>query len=641
MTRVLALLSVLFLMSLFMATPGTAQAVRPVPYPVMEGPRFERAIENGTRTRTGHPGPNYWLNTATYDMDVVLSPDTRTVRATSVVTYTNASPDTLRVLPVHLRQNLHAEGVVRNRPQALTGGVHLGTVSVNDAPLVERTSARQPGYVVNGTRMTLVPAEPVLPGQTVRLGFTWSFEVPGPGAPRMGTDGEMFFVAYWYPQLAVYDDVKGWNAEAYMGNGEFYMGFADYDVRITAPDGWLVGATGVLSNPDDVLTDAARDRLRRAASEPDVVHVVTESDLASGTATRTSDEGHLTWHFRAERVRDFSFASSNRYLWDATHADTGDGGTSMIHALYRPEAAVWQRSAEFGRYSIEFLSRQLGLPYPYPHMTAVEGVVGGGMEFPMMTHIGGSRSDRALFGVTFHEIAHMWFPMIVGSNEKAFTWMDEGLTSFNTNEATADFWGVDAWNPAGQGYYRIAGTGDEVEPMRHGDQYPLDGAARGLASYSKPAVALHALRGMIGDERFYEAYQEYARRWAYRHPQPYDLFNTFEDVLGRDLDWFWTPLFFETWTLDHAVESVTSGPGGVVVRVADRGLTPYPAHVRVTYDDDMTIEMAISADFWLEGSRLEEVTFQPGRVVRVEIDPDGFAPDVDRSNNVWTASPVR
>ena len=254
----------------------------------------------------------------------------------------------------------------------------------------------------------------------------------------------------------------------------------------------------------------------------------------------------------------------------------------------------------------------------------------------MMTHIGGARSDRGLFGVTFHEIGHMWFPMIVGENEKNFTWMDEGLTSFNTSEATADFWDVDAWSPRAQSYYRIAGTGDEVEPMRHGDRYPLDTPARGIASYNKPAVALNALRSMVGNDAFYRAYREYAHRWAFKHPQPYDLFNTFNDVLGQDLDWFWTTMFFETWTLDQAIGDVESGRQGVVVRIDDLGLSPFPSPVRVTYSDGRTVEKEVPVSVWLGGARTAELTFPAGSVSKVEIDPSLALPDVDRENNVWT-----
>jgi hypothetical protein len=328
------------------------------------------------------------------------------------------------------------------------------------------------------------------------------------------------------------------------------------------------------------------------------------------------------------------------YVWDATRALVGDrdgNGTedyAAIYAFYRPGTTSWERSAEFARFSIEHLSKMI-FPYPYPHMTTVEGIIGGGMEYPMITLIGGARNDNSLFGVTYHELGHMWFPMVVGQDEKTFTWMDEGLTSFNTNEGRGEFFDVEAWDPKWQGYYRFAGTGQEVESMRHADEYPLGTAARGIASYSKPAVSLHALRGIAGEERFKDAYREYARRWMYKHPQPYDLFNTFEDQLGEDLDWFWTSMFFETWTLDQSIGKVEESATEISVTVADRGLTPMPAPVRVTYEDGHIEERLVPVATWLGGEREAELSFPPGTVTSVEIDPDKYLPDVDRDNNTW------
>ena len=615
-----------------LVSPVAAQTARPVPYPVIPNPKFERAAENGTRSTSGQPGASYWMNETDYTIHASLSPSTNMVRGSEKIVYTNHSPDDLSTVVVHLHQNLHKEGVVRNRPQKLTGGLHLSSASFNGNELLERSSPREVGYRINGTRMYITLPEPIKSGTSAEFEFSWSFEVPEAGAPRIGQDGEIYFVGYWFPQIAVYDDVNGWSGDAYMGNGEFYADFGTYNVSITVPEQYVVGATGNLVNADEVLTAQTANRLKQAKSTDDVIRVVTEEDL--GKATKTSPTGSLTWNFQAEGVRDFAFATSDNYLWDATRAKLPDGSFKDIFAFYRPEMKVWSRSAEFARFTIEFMSDMI-LPYPYPHMTTAEGVIGGGMEFPMITHIGGGRNDQSLFGVTFHEIGHMWFPMIVAQDEKENTWMDEGLTSFNTAEGSATFWNQNSWVQERQGYYRIAGTGDEVEPMRHGDQYPLDGGARGLASYNKPAVALHALRGIVGQEAFSKSYKEYANRWAFKHPQPYDLFNTFNDVLGKDYDWFWTTMFFETWTLDQSIASVDESNAGVVVTVEDLGLSAFPAVVSVTYSNGDVATATIPVSEWHSGSRSAKLTFKAGSVARVEIDRDQFFPDVDRANNVW------
>ena len=611
---------------------------RPVPYPVLLPPSFEEAIEQGTRTTTGEPGPNYWTNTADYDIQVALSPGSRMLRGHETVRYRNNSPDTLEQILVHLRQNLHKEGAIRNRAQQITGGVQVASVSVGGQPLLE--NAGPAGYAVNGTVMTIRPSEPVSPGSEVELAFAWSFEVPEAGAPRMGQDGEVFFLGYWYPQLAVYDDVAGWVADPYMGNGEFYMGYGAYDVAITVPEGWLVSATGTLQNPGDVLSGVVQERLAEAARTRGVISIVGEDEREAGTSTATDPSGTLTWRFHADRVRDFAFGTSDEYLWDATSAAAGDRDgdgrpdSAMIHAHYRPDATTWERSAEFAQFSIEHLSEML-MPYPYPHMSTVEGLIGGGMEYPMLTLIGGARDEQSLFGVTYHEISHMWLPMVVGQNEKAYAWMDEGTTSFNANEGVSDFFDVNAWSPNRQFYYQIAGTEYEREPMRHADEYPYGTPARVIASYSKPAIALYALRGILGEETFMKAYREYVRRWSYKHPLPYDLFNTFEEGAGQDLDWFWTSMFYETWTLDQAVTDVAE-EDSVLVTVEDLGLVPMPASIRVTYTDGSVEDQTVPVERWLRGARRVTVPFKPGAVEKVEIDPEGFLPDVHRENNVLT-----
>lgn len=622
--------SVLLLACFWASVPvfGQSNAERPVPYPVLLPAPFADAVEAGTRTESGEPGPNYWVNTAEYDFDAVVSPSTKMLRGTGQIRYVNASPDTLTRLYVHLRQNIYAEGAVRNTALQVTGGMHLSELLLDGRPLVE--TRRGVGYSIENTVMEIRPPSPIGPGDDVVLGMAWSFEIRSEGrAPREGTDGEVFYLGYWYPQMAVYDDVQGWDVDPFRQWAEFYMDHADYDVRITVPEGWLVTATGELQNTEDVLAPFVRERLVRAAESHEPIAVVAAGERKA--ATVASGSGTLTWHFRAERVRDFAFGTSDQYVWDATYARTGEG-RSMIHAFYRPGTASWERAAEFGQYAVEFLS-DLIIPYPYPHMTSVEGVVGGGMEYPMITIMGGNRTPRSLFGVTVHEISHMWFPMIVGSQETDFSWMDEGLTTFNTREAADAFWPEEEpWQP-NTGYFSLAGSGEEIEVMRHGD---LFSSVRTLvtASYDKTGRILHALRGLVGEDDFRRAYRTYAERWAFKHPYPYDFFNTFEDVLGRELDWFWQPLFFETWTLDQAIARVDVGAN--TVTIDDRGLVPMPVLLRATYDDGRTEEVRIPVEEWLDGSRSHTAQLPEGAVQRVEIDPDGYLPDVERTNNVWT-----
>lgn len=656
----------LVLVALVAFSAPAALAQRVLPYPVMPTPQFRQAVANETRTATGAPGPNYWQNQADYDLRARLDAEAQTLSASGTITYTNNSPDSLAHLVLKLRQNVHAPGVPRNRPVAVTGGLTLSRLAVDGADLADASVAETPGsyggsadpgsYVIQGTVLTLGLPDPLAPGETVSLDLDWSYPIPpDTGAFRQGTDGEVFYVGYWYPQVAVYDDVYGWHTDPYLGMGEHYMGYGDYTVSFDAPADMLVYATGELTNPEAVLSDRTRDRLASATRGDDVVHVVTEAER--GSALRPGTDGRLVWTFEADDVRDVAIAASAAYVWDATHArvdQDGDGRPEavLINALYRPGTASWERSAEFGKFAIEHLSGMLW-PYPWPHMTAVEGIIGGGMEYPMMTLIGGARTDPSLFSVTYHEIGHMWFPMMVGTNEKAFTWMDEGLTSFNTNEGIAAFFDgsaenrpkIEAWDRRRQAYYFLAGTGFAVEPMRHNDRYPIGGGTRGVdpvggsartvASYSVPAVALHAIEGIYGEDAFFDAYREYGRRWRNQHPYPYDLFNTFEDRLGDDLDWLWTPIFFDTWTVDHAVARVDAAGGTVSVTIEDRGMAPMPAPVQVTYADGRTERQTVPVQTWLSGETSTTLSFPAGSVARVEVNPETFTLDADPSNNVY------
>ncbi len=617
---------------------------RPIPYPVVESPGFVRAVARGTRTRTGEPGPRYWQQFAKYTLRADLTPGTGLLRGNANITYYNRSPDSLPTIVVRLYPNLNAPDAVRNRRVPVTEAVHLSRVALNGIVLraIETTDTTTIGYSVDGTVVTLRPRRAVQSGDSTTLEFTWSYPVQPVPNPRTGQDREVFHLAYWYPQVAVYDDVNGWDRDQYLGRAEFYMGYADYDVALTLPSGWLVSATGELTNAPQVLPNAIRQRLARARQNDEVVNVVTAGERRAGTSTLRGNR--LTWRFTARNVRDFAWNASNRYVWDATHAIVPSGtdrdavDTVLINALYRPGTRSWERAAEFARHSLEFLSQALW-PYPYPQMTLVEGIISGGMEYPMLTLIGAGRTPRtprSLYSVTAHEIAHMWFPMAVGSNERHFMWMDEGLATFVQGDAMASFFPdlprdslrVDRYIP-------LARTGNDVDLMRHGDLYDSE-RARSVAGYDKPSVVFRALRAMMGEEQFRGALREYGQRWSNRHPQPWDLFNTFNTVGGRRLDWFWRSWFYENWRLDQAIASVAPDGRDLVVTIEDRGLVPMPVWLGITRTNGMIERLDIPVEVWLTGRKSYVARVRDGDTVRsLEIDPGRFFPDIDRTNQRW------
>ncbi len=653
-TRILALAATVwipfFAPPALVAQDGDVTLERPLPAPVVTPSFFDRAVDRGWRSKDGSPGHGYWQQGASYEIRARLEPDSGRVEGHVRILYASNAPARYRSLWLHLHQNLHKEGVRRNEATEVTGGIQVSNVRVDGEAVEEGDPNQGPAYRIDGTLMELRPAEGMQQGDTVEVEMDFAFTVPQNGAGRMGhSDREMYFIAYWFPKIGVLDDLRLWDAEPYLGNAEFYDDFADYEVELTVPAGWTVMATGELLNPGQVWSPLTRERLAAAAVADTLVVIAGRADRDAGTITEAGSDGWLTYRFRADSVRDFAWTASNVQHWYATSAVVpdrdGDGAEDrvLIHSFFRPERApLWEEQWLYGKQSIEHHSRYTGFSYPWPHMTSVEGdgIIGGGMEFPMMTIIGPyrDRSAQDLFNVTSHEIAHMWIPMIVGTNEKRHAWMDEGATTFLEDESKMEYWpGVDHHRVEATSYLRVAAAGLEQSMMRHGDYYE-PGPGYGIASYSKPATLMAALRDLLGRDVWEEAYRTFIAEWAYKHPTPWDFFNTFERVAGRDLDWFWTSFYYETWTLDHAVEHVENrATGGALVVVEDQGFVPYPAQVRIRTSSGRLIEHSIPVEYWLEGhTRFEiEVPAAAGSVTRVEVDPEGLVPDVDRDNNIW------
>lgn len=626
-------------------TPAAAAPVqRAIPAPMRPPAFFRQAMERRTRTVDGSPGASYWQNWSTYDVEARLDPETGRVTGSVSIRYENRSPYRLPGVFLHLHQNLHTEGAARNEAQEITGGMVLNRVSVDGRMVSAGDPAGGPAYEVEGTVLSLRLFEPLEPGDTVTVNVGWENVLPQNGAGRMGhSDREMYFAAYWFPKMAVFDDLRGWDAQPYLGGAEFYDGFGDYTLSLSVPSGWTAMATGQLQNPDEVFSARTVQRLAEAATSDERVVVASTEELAAGTVTTAGSDGWLTYRFVADSVRDVAWTTSNVQRWDATSAVVAEDRVA-IHSFWREDRApLWAEQWLYGKQSIEFHSEYTGLAYPWPHMTSVEGadIIGGGMEFPMMMLIGPytDQPPQDLFNVTSHEIAHMWIPMIVGTNEKRYAWMDEGSTSFLENQSRMALWpGVDHHRVEAQTYLAVAAAGLEQSMMRHGDWYE-PGPGYGVASYPKPAALMVALRELVMDpERWVEAYRTFIDEWAWKHPTPWDFFNTFERFAERDLDWFWTSFYEETWRLDHAVDRVeTRTDGSVVIHVVDRGDAPFPAVVRIRTAGEGVIERRVEVDHWLAGNTTAriELPASVGRVSRVELNPSGYAPDADRTNDFW------
>jgi hypothetical protein len=563
-----------------------------------------------------------------YEIEASLDPATSRVAGRETITLHNTSPDTLSQIVMRLYQNYFTPRVERHDYITdLTDGVTIERLAVNGTVIRLDDRTR---YRLDERIATITPPAPVLPGQSAKIEVAWRFTVPDVDTAvrgqRMGRYGNRLYqVAQWYPQVAMYDDLRGWDTDQYLGNAEFYNQFGSFDVKITVPSGWLVGATGDLQNSGEVLSRRSRDRLALAMQVDTTVLVVRANERGTGTAS----SGSLTWHFKAPLVNDFAFATSRDYLYEATHATIPGKGKIPIHVLYLPEHTRYRslNTAQFARQALEQHSSWL-FPYEFSQSTIADGPETG-MEYPMIIFNGSS------LGVTTHETAHQWLPMVVGSNETRYGFMDEGFVGYITSFATAAITRapVDP-RSIGSGYRRVAGSELEATMM-----WPADygGPYSTTATYSKAPVALHALGGIVGDSAVRRALAEYAAAWKYKHPSPWDFFFSMNRSLGRDLGWFWYGWFFSTGTFDQAIESVRTEGAQAVITIRDKADLAMPVIMRLTFDRGVVETVTVPAEAWFPGSRsyVARVPLR-GRSLRgIVLDPENRFQDLDTSDNRW------
>lgn len=619
----------------------------PVYPPVIPPSGYLDAIAAGTRSVEGRPGERYWQQRTDYRIAVEVEPETARLTGSETITYFNESPDELSTIVVRFYQNVFSEGVPRNRTVTLTGGVDLYRMALNGTELgvLERPRFENgqvirpegPGYRLNGTVAVIQLAEPIPAGGTAELEIDWGFTVSGGGGFRNGhLDNSVFNIAQWYPQIAVYDDVFGWDMSPYLGNGEFYDGYGRFEVDVTVPDGWVVVGTGMLTNPEEVLRPEQIESLRAAPALDTVIAVVSAEDIDAGTATLQGESGKLTWRIVADSVRDFAFATSDRYVWHVTGADPGGSADRvLIQNVFTPDMEHWAEATLYAKHAIEFFSDYI-LQYPYPQATAAMGPPQvNGMEYPMITFITHQASGRGLNGVVTHELSHFWMPMIVGTKEMAYAWMDEGFTVFNTALAMDDWYETSNSRLGGMnGYLQAARFEAEVPIMQHTD-YADNPFGRSVAAYSKPGTLMHSLRHMLGRENFDALYRDYAGTWAFKHPMPWDFFAMAEEAAGTDLDWFWQAWLYETGVLDQSIGSVVPSENGVTVTVENLGRSVMPVEIRLIGDDGVSVTVIWPVSVWA-GTRsvTRSIPFN-GIVDEVVIDPDQWYPDIDRDNNSW------
>ena len=541
---------------------------------------------NLSRPSTGEPGPMYWQQRADYKIQIKLNEDTRSVEGSETITYTNNSPLTLKYIWLQLDQNIFAKESINNLTRPWGGGdssVDFSTLRRQNfmdkfeggfQELSIKINNKSPDTNLVGTHVRINLEQPLKPGESTSLDIEWAYALVEENAVRARNgyetfeDGnDIFLMAQWYPRVTVFSDYEGWHNKEFIGNGEFTLEFGDFEVDISVPSDHVVSATGVLLNENDVLSPVQKKRMKQARKSEKPMFIITPDEAYDNELEKSTD--YKTWSFKAENVRDFAWASSRKFIWDAAgyKQDSKENPLVMAMSFYPKEGEpLWSKySTEAVMHTMKVYSKY-SFDYPYPTAQSVNGPVGG-MEYPMITFNGPrteleddgtrtySRSEKEfLIGVVIHEVGHIYYPMIVNSDERQWTWMDEGLNTFVQYLAEQE-WDINYRSDRGEPRWM-------TEFMSSSYQVPIMTNSESLLqfgnnAYGKPATALVVLRETIlGRELFDQAFREYSVRWKFKRPTPYDFFRTMEEASGVDLDWFWRGWFYSTDHVDIALNNI-------------------------------------------------------------------------------------
>lgn len=647
--------SISFIVALLFMLPQSAafSQADPVLHALFAPLTLEQMPPN--RTASGAPSASYWQNRTDYFINVRLDAERHRIEGEVHITYTNNSPEELAFLWMLLEQNLFREDSKGARVSPPGGGRFTGRgiadgYEISRVEVMHNGERYEPDFSIRDTRMRINLNEPLAGnGAQLEVRVTYAFGIPEFGADRMGRielrDGWIYTIAQWYPNMAVYDEINGWNTRPYLGAGEFYRNFGDIEFHVTVPWDFILGGSGTLLNPEEVLTARQIELLAEARASDETVMIISPEEIGL-PQNRPVQQGELTWKYRMENTRDVAWAASRGFIWDAAGVEMPSGRRVLAMSLYPAESAgpsMWGRSTEFTQASIHHYSHMW---YEYPWDTAINvaGVVGG-MEYPGVSFCGYNRGGASLWGVTDHEFGHNWFPMIVGSNERKWFWMDEGLNTFIGHLSTQAFNDGEfpTWIRSMQQFVPQLSNPDMEPIMTHPDR--IRPQHLGFVSYFKPALGLLMLRNyVLGEETFDFAFRTYIERWAYRHPSPIDFFRTMNDASGENLDWFWRGWFYENRQIDLSVDQVEDFVDslddyeGAFITISSPGDLVMPVVMRITYADGSDELLRFPVEVW---HRSREHTFlhrANKRIDHIRIDPFSQLPDVNRRNNEWLRS---
>lgn len=601
----------------------------------------------GTETRSakGIPGHAYWQNSASYLIHATLSEKDTSVNGDVTISYSNNSPDELDYLWLQVEQNLFKTSS-RSVATALYPGDNYGIANggyqIKDVNVTYAGKSYTVKPIITDTRMQVRLNSPMhAKGDKITIQINYSFNIPLDGAGRFGRqytkNGVIYQIGQWYPRMCVYDDQQGWDILPYMNMGEFYCEYGDYDYYITAPAAMIVYGSGDLQNPKDVLTDEEIKRLETAANSDKTIPIVGAEDVMK----RASKTGDLTWHFTMKNTRDVGWAAGKAMVWDAAKINLPSGRKALAMSCYPVESmgdTAWGRSTEYLKASIEIYSKYF---YEYPWNNAVSSAgITPGMEYPGMIFDEYTETTGRLWFLIAHEIGHDWYPMIVGSNERRYMWLDEGVNTyinyiatdlFNNGEYVNDPSFFDKTFFASRDYEQFMTYKDPL--MTVSDAMDED---QHYQFYGKTAYGLNLLRTVVvGKERFDFAFRKYTEAWAFKHPTPYDFFNCINNAAGEDLNWFWKEWFFTTWKLDQAIGSVKYTEDGTLITIENKGQMIMPVILKIVQSNGTTETIQLPVEIWLHGGTWMYTYPSKNKIEKIILDPDKVLPDMDRKNNTW------
>lgn len=610
-------------------------------------PEFYTQTGNMYRSADGTPGAAYWQNSADYTINVKLDTTDKRISGAVQIDYTNNSPDQLPYVWLYLDQNIYREDSRAVAATKVTGG-RYAALSFTQGDEIKQLSIKMggktyhPKYQITDTRMQIILPEALkAAGGKLSINIDYGFTIPEKGSDRMGRlntkNGWIYEIAQWYPRMCVYDDIEGWNTLPYLGAGEFYLEYGNINYNITAPANLIIVGSGELNNPQEVLTKSQQAKLAQARKSDQTVMIHSLEDVQSGKDFPAKKE--LTWKFTCMNTRDVAWSASKAFVWDAARIKMQSGKEILAQSVYPEESATtngWDSSTYYTKKSIEINS--YWHDFPYPVATNVAGIVGG-MEYPGIVFCSAKSTGPSLWFVTLHEFGHNWFPMLVGSNERKYAWMDEGFNTF-TNFYCSRIFNNGVYNNE-PNKYRVAARffkenaevpmtiPDVIQPANLGDE-----------GYYKPAVGLLILRDVVlGPDRFDYGFKQYIKDWAYKHPQPADFFRSMENSTGEDLGWFWRGWFYNNWTIDQAVKDVTyvkdAPENGALITIENLGKMPLPVKLEITEENGKSIKMQLPVEIWQRGGQWTFQAKTTSKIKQIILDPERQYPDIDSTNNVW------